>query len=413
MSLPIRLKCSLRLLPSPLKGSSIPVVFGHYWQKSVKSVYYSSLMGFIDILNFDREELAAELGSALQLEPFRARQIVRWIYRERARDFSMMSNIAKVVREALAERYRIYRPEIESVQLSKDGTRKYLMRLEDGALVETVLIRQPKRYTLCVSSQVGCAIGCKFCRTGLMGLKRNLTTAEIMGQVLRVQDHIEELRAELGESADPVAVPEQFGNIVFMGMGEPLHNFDNVVRAARLLNDELGSNFSKRKVTISTSGLVPKIKELGQREIPVALAISLNATTNETRDQLIPINKRFPLEVLLATLREFPLGGKMRVTFEYVMLSGVNDTKEDLERLPRLVRNIPSKINLIPYNSNAGLGFDSPSEEWVVHWQRTLLDKGLNATVRWSKGQDISAACGQLATESVRRKSLQLAEAVC
>jgi len=359
-------------------------------------------MELIDILNFDRTELATEFKENLGIETYRANQVVRWIYRDRLRSFSEMTDITKPVREKLAERYRIYRPEIAEVHLSKDGTRKYLMRMEDGSMVETVLIRQPARYTLCISSQVGCAIGCKFCRTGLMGLKRHLTTAEIMGQVLRVQDHIDELRAEL-VGADPIIIPEQFTNIVFMGMGEPLHNYVNVTRAARLLNDEIGSSFSKRKVTISTSGLVPRIKELGESEIPVALAISLNATTNATRDHLIPINKKYPLEDLLQTLREFPLKGKMRITFEYVLLAGVNDTMEDLKRLPALVRGIPSKVNLIPYNNNSGLGFKSPTEDWIAFWQRSLLDTGINATVRWSKGQDISAACGQLATESSRR----------
>ena len=353
------------------------------------------------ILDFDREELSEELVRELGVKPFRARQIIQWIYKRRVRSFDEMTDINKELREKLSSMYEIYRPEIDTVQLSKDGTRKYLMRLRDGKLVETVLICQPKRYTLCISSQVGCAIGCKFCRTGLMGLTRHLDTHEIIGQVLRVQDHIDELRQN-PPPGEPV--PEQFLNIVFMGMGEPLHNFENVVRAANLLNDGIGSNFSKRKVTISTSGLVPRIKELGELNIPVALAVSLNSTTNETRDQLIPINKKYPLEDLLATLRAFPLHGRMRVTLEYVMLHGVNDTLEDLDRLPKIIRGIPAKINLIPYNENAGLGFKGPPESWVQKWQKTLLDQGINATVRWSKGQDISAACGQLATESSRKE---------
>ncbi len=363
----------------------------------------------IDILNFDRDELSSELQSSLGLEPYRAKQIIQWIYRYRSRDFSTMTNITRPVREQLAERFRIYRPEISEVLLSKDGTRKYLMRLEDGSLVETVLIRQPARYTLCVSSQVGCAIGCKFCRTGLMGLTRHLKTSEIIGQILRVQDHIEELQKNPPEGQP---IPDQFTNIVFMGMGEPLHNFENVTRVARLLNDELGSNFARRKVTISTSGLVPRIKELGELDLPVALAISLNATTNEVRDNLIPINKRYPLEVLLQTLREFPLKRRMRVTFEYVMLSGVNDTLEDLKRLPGLIRGIPAKVNLIPYNDNTGLGFKSPTESWISKWQMALLDQGINATVRWSKGQDISAACGQLATESSRKAAKEALQVI-
>jgi len=352
------------------------------------------------ILNYDRDELTTELVDTLGVKPFRAKQVVQWLYKRRVRDFSEMTDINKELREKLQATYEIYRPEIDTVQLSKDGTRKYLMRMKDGALVETVLICQPKRYTLCISSQVGCAIGCKFCRTGLMGLTRHLETHEILGQVLRVQDHIDELQAN-PPAGEPI--PDQFLNIVFMGMGEPLHNFDNVVRAAKLLNDGLGSNFSKRKVTISTSGLVPRIKELGELNIPVALAISLNATTDESRTKLIPINKKYPLEDLLGTLRQFPLGGRMRVTFEYVMLHGENDTLEDLARLPKLIRGIPAKINLIPYNENAGLGFKGPPEEWVHKWQKNLLDQGINATVRWSKGQDIGAACGQLATASSRK----------
>ena len=352
------------------------------------------------ILSYDRDELTNELVVTLEVKPFRAKQIIQWLYRRRVRSFDEMTDINKELRDKLKQTYQIYRPEINKVLLSKDGTRKYLMELHDGKLVETVLICQPKRYTLCISSQVGCAIGCKFCRTGLMGLTRNLETHEIIGQVLRVQDHIDELQA------NPVAgepIPEQFLNIVFMGMGEPLHNFDNVIRAAKLLNDGLGCNFSKRKVTISTSGLVPRIKELGELNIPVALAISLNATTNESRDSLIPINKRYPLEDLLGALRAFPLHGRMRITLEYVMLHGVNDTLEDLARIPKLISGIPAKINLIPYNENAGLGFKGPPEQWVHRWQKTLLDQGINATVRWSKGQDIGAACGQLATESTRK----------
>jgi 23S rRNA (adenine2503-C2)-methyltransferase len=355
----------------------------------------------IDILNFAREELAEDLLTNLGVEKYRASQLMQWLYRARATDFGVMTNISRPVKEKLTERYRIYRPAVHTVQLSNDGTRKFLFELDDGSKVETVLIRQPKRYTLCVSSQVGCAIGCKFCRTGTMGLKRHLQTHEILGQFLAVQDKIEELKRDLSPAEHPPeAIPQQFENIVFMGMGEPLHNYENVVRAVRLLNDELGFNFSKRKITVSTSGLVPALEKFGETKVPANLAISLNATTNEVRDRLIPINKKWPLEKLLETLRNFPLGGRQRITIEYVMLRDVNDTEADMKRLPKLLQGIPSKVNLIPYNDNTGLGFFGPHRENLDRWQSYLLSQNMTSTIRWSKGQDISAACGQLATAS-------------
>lgn len=358
----------------------------------------------VDLYNLDRQELIADLAT-LGLEPFRAKQLVAWLYRERVVDFGVMTDIAKSARALLAERYDLPRPKPVAVQQSRDGTRKYLFELADGSQVESVLIHQPTRYTLCISSQVGCAIGCKFCRTALMGLKRHLKTSEIVGQVLAVQDDIAALRAS--NLTNP---PEFFQNIVFMGMGEPLHNYDNVVRAVRLLNDELGFNFSARKITVSTSGLVPAIRKFGESEAGANLAISLNATTDEVRTRLIPINKKFPLAELLSALKDYPLKRRKRITFEYVMLRDVNDTEDDLERLPHLLRGIPSKVNLIPYNENAGLGFFAPKRENIDRWQRALLNQGINATVRWSKGEDISAACGQLATESLA-KSKRTSEA--
>ncbi len=361
----------------------------------------------IDILDFDRDELAADLKSRLGLEPFRARQLIQWIYRRRHLSFDQMTDIAQEVRTSLAATYRIYRPEPVTIQLSKDGTRKFLFKLEDGAAVETVLIKQPKRYTLCISSQHGCAIGCKFCRTALMGLKRNLKTSEIIGQVLAVQDYVERVRAEGKEDL----LPEQFQNIVFMGMGEPLHNYDNVTRAIRLLNDGLGLNFSGRRITISSSGLVPAIERFGKDRGDANLAISLNATTDEVRSRIIPINKKWPIESLLGMLKSYPLKGRARITFEYVMLKDVNDTEDDLNRLPSLIRDIPAKINLIPYNQNAGLGWFAPERETVATWQDRLLKKGITATIRWSKGDDIDAACGQLATAAreKQKKSAQIA----
>ena len=358
-----------------------------------------------DILNFDRDELATILETEFQLPGFRAKQLIQWLYRYRVRSFEDMTNISRDLRTKLSEQFRIYRPEVETIQVSSDGSRKFLFRLEDGSLVESVLIKQPTRYTLCISSQVGCAIACQFCRTGLMGLKRHLQTSEIIGQVLAVQDAIEE---SIKTEKNP---PEQFQNIVFMGMGEPFHNLDNVTRTVRLLNDEMGVNFSSRKITVSTSGLVPAIRKFGAMFAEgggANLAISLNATTDEVRTKVMPINKRYPLEELLSALRDFPLRSRKRITIEYVMLRGVNDSDADLERLPKLLRGIPVKINLIPYNNNSGLGFESSDRNVVARWQDTLLQRGVNATIRWSKANDISGACGQLATES-GRKSLAVA----
>jgi 23S rRNA (adenine2503-C2)-methyltransferase len=344
------------------------------------------------ILRFSRPELEQELVNELALEPYRARQLFPWLYKRRVRDFSGMTDVARDARELLAGSYEITRPVLDTVAVSKDGTRKFLFALDDGSKVETVLIHQPARWTLCVSSQVGCPIGCKFCRTGLMGLKRSLGAHEIVGQVLAVQDH---LAAELAAGRE---MPSEFSNIVFMGMGEPFNNFDEVVRSVLILNDELGPNFSQRKITVSTSGLVPQIKQFGELDVPANLAVSLNATTDEVRSKLIPINRRWPLEVLLQTLREFPVKRRERITIEYVMLKDVNDTDDDMHRLPKLLHGIPTKLNLIPYNSNSGLGLEPSSVERVQEFQRFLLGRSINATIRYSKGDDISAACGQLAT---------------
>ena len=354
-----------------------------------------------DLLNYPRQALEQELQETLGLEPYRGRQLVRWLHKFRVTDFEAMTDIAKSVREKLVENYFISRPQVETVQQSKDGTRKYLFRVADGSMVESVLIKQPKRYTLCVSSQVGCAIGCKFCRTGLMGLTRHLQTAEIIGQVLAVQDDVARLQKE---QPDMPELPDQFQNIVFMGMGEPLHNLQNVIGAVKLLNDPLGLDFSARKITVSTSGLVPAIEEFGNSGAGANLAVSLNATTDEVREKLIPINRKWPLEKLLGALRSYPLKKGRRITIEYVMLKGINDSPADLKRLPRLLHGIPSKINLIPYNQNTGLGFEPPASSIVFKWQRELLDMGLSSTIRWSKGIDIDAACGQLSTASSRKK---------
>jgi len=361
-------------------------------QADQKEVYRGSSKQ--DLLDLTREEMVGHLGASLDLAPFRARQLIAWLYRRCVTDFSQMTDIAKTVRDELAARCIISRPQCRTVLIAQDGTRKYLFQLADGNCIESVLIHQPSRWTLCVSSQVGCAIGCSFCRTAKMGFKRNLLAAEIVGQVLAVKEDI----ARLSAHETPPAAVEDFSNIVFMGMGEPLHNLDNVIRAVCILNDNLGLNYSARKITVSTSGLVPAIKKFGASRAGANLAISLNATTDAVRSVLMPINKKYPIAELIGALREYPLKRGRRITIEYVMISGLNDTLADLARLPKLLRGIPVKINLIPYNASPEESYAPPPPAHVAFWQQSLLDAGMNSTIRWSKGLDINAACGQLAT---------------
>lgn len=346
----------------------------------------------IDFFTLSQEDLAALFKERFGEPAYRAKQVFQWVYRRGVTDLTAMTNVKRELREALAELFVFPEATIVDRQLSSDGTRKYLFEVAPGDTVESVMIKQPTRMTLCVSSQIGCGMACAFCRTGTMGFRRHLSTAEIVRQVRAVIKDAEHFG-------------DMFQNIVFMGMGEPLHNFKGVTTALKILTDPDGFNLSTRKITVSTVGLVPAIERFGASGIDVNLAVSLNATTDEVRDDIMPVNRTFPIERLLATLRAFPLKSRRRITIEYVMLAGVNDTREDLERLPRLLRGIPSKINLIPYNENAGLGFKAPTSEQVRLWHRALLDKGLNTTVRWSKGADISAACGQLAVKAAERRS--------
>ncbi len=344
------------------------------------------------LTNYDRPELEKLLVDKFQEKPYRAKQLFKWIYRNQLEDFSSMTDISKPFREKLAESFYFPKLEISTVQQSTDGTIKFLFKLPDGSEVESVLIAQAKRYTLCVSSQVGCAIGCTFCRTALMGLKKSLPTSEIVGQAIAVLRFV---------NSPPEWVkipPKPFSNVVFMGMGEPLHNADNVSRAANILTDDLGLQLATRKVTLSTSGLVPKIRELADKQIPVSLAVSLNATHDEQRNKLIPINKKWPISELKEAMAYWAEKTGRHVTVEYVMLSGVNDTEEDLARLPGILHGFKNKLNLIPYNAYTGLGFDAPTNANISHWQKTLASKGINTRVRWSKGADFDAACGQLAT---------------
>jgi len=331
----------------------------------------------VDLKNLTPEELAGFLAG-LGKERFRAGQIFRWIYQRGVTDFAGMTDLAKVLREELTARAFISDWQPEAVEESRDGTKKYLFRLGDGQTVETVRIpMEAGRATLCISTQVGCAMQCAFCLTGSFGLSRNLTPAEIVNQVCA--------------AARDGAV----NNIVLMGMGEPLHNLDNVIRALQILYATDGFDYGPRKVTLSTSGLVPEMAELGRR-IRVNLAVSLNATTDAVRDQLMPINRRYPLAELLAACRDFPLQPRQRITFEYILIQGVNDSLADARRLVKLLHGLKAKVNLIPYNEHAGSVLRAPAAEAIDAFQGYLLSRDLVAIRRASKGQDISAACGQL-----------------
>ena len=344
--------------------------------------------GTLDLFSFCRKTLGEEIQNRYGEPVFRATQLFQWIYKRKVSDLSEMTDLSKRFRDALIQDLLLPRGRIHSRQVSSDGTRKYLIEVEGGDLVETVLIKQPRRNTLCVSSQVGCAMGCRFCRTATMGLRRHLSASEIVRQVMAVVE-------------DSRSFGDTFTNVVFMGMGEPLHNLPNVRTAVRVLTDMHGLGIAPRKITVSTVGLVPAIREFGTT-VPANIAVSLNATTDEVRSQIMPVNKKYPLSELIGVLREYPANKRRRITIEYVMLHGVNDTREDLARLPTLLRGVPAKVNLIPYNSNAGLGFETPPEEWVGLWQRRLHEQGVEVTVRWSKGRDIDAACGQFLTATGR-----------
>ena len=316
-------------------------------------------------------------------ERFRATQVFKWIYQHDAGSFEEMTNISKELRRELAETAYISRLEPEAVEEGSDGTRKYLFNLGDGHAVESVLIPIEGRNTVCISSQVGCAMACEFCLTGTFKLARNLTTAEIINQIMAIR-------------LDVRSAGEEIRNVVMMGMGEPLHNLDNVIPAIQIMIDGNGLQLSNRRVTVSTCGLVPEMERLG-REIPnVNLAVSLNATTDELRNQIMPVNRSYPLKALLQACKEFPLPGRRKVTFEYVMLGGINDTLEDAKRLLRLISDIPNKVNLIPFNEHEGCDFKAPTQAAIDAFHTFLIDRHVTVITRDSRGGDISAACGQL-----------------
>lgn len=340
-----------------------------------------------DLRSLSLEEIGA-LVASLGERPFRARQVFRWLHRKGAASLDEMTDLPRALREGLAGRTALRTLERAAEQVSRDGTVKWTWRTWDGRLVESVFMPEPGRRTLCVSSQVGCGVGCTFCLTGTMGLVRNLGAGEIADQVHRANRRLVELG--MGEGERPLT------NLVFMGMGEPLANYESLRAALGLLLAEDGPNFSHRRVTVSTSGLVPAMRRLGE-ETPVKLAVSLNATTDAQRDEIMPINRRWPIAEVLAACRDFPTRNGRRITFEYVLLAGVNDAPEDARRLAALLRGIPAKVNLIPYNENPGLGFRAPAEDRISAFQEDLAARNLTAVVRRDRGRDISAACGQLA----------------
>ena len=337
-----------------------------------------SRLNLLDFLPVELEDLAESLGAPR----YRGRQIATWLYARGATDIGAMSDLPRDLRETLARQAEIGLPEIERRTPSQDGSQKLVLKLRDGSRIQSVLMPDDDRLTLCVSTQVGCGFGCAFCFTGTMGLERNLTAGEIVGQVLVARRKLE--------------AGARITHIVYMGMGEPLANYAATIQSLRLLTDPKAFAFSPRRITVSTVGLVSGIERLAKENLKVNLAISLHATSNQIRDRIMPVNKGFAIEELLEACRGFPVAFRQRITFEYVLLERVNDSAEDARRLVRLLKGIRAKINLIPFNDWEGSGFQRPALQRILAFQSILLEEGIRTTVRWSKGEDIGAACGQL-----------------
>lgn len=349
----------------------------------------------VNIIGQSRESLIAQFAE-LGLPSFRVQQVWNWLYHHGVRNFDAMSNIAAPSREILANFYTIERPHVAQAQASVDGTQKWLLRFSDKQEAETVHIPEVDRGTLCISSQVGCTLTCSFCHTGTQMLVRNLTAAEIVGQVMVARDVFHEWPTPIGN--------RHISNVVLMGMGEPLYNYDNVSTAIKILTDEKGINLSKRKITLSTSGVVPMIEQCG-KELGVSLAISLHAVTDELRNELVPLNRKYPLKELLDTCRKYPnLSNARRITFEYVMLKGVNDSIAEAKKLVRLIQGIPAKINLIPFNPWPGSPYECSTPQAISAFAEVVYRAGYASPVRTPRGRDILAACGQLKSESMRQR---------
>lgn len=342
-----------------------------------------------DLKNFDQEQLVAYVESLGQPR-FRGKQIMTWLYRPGITDFSEMTDLAKVFRRVLSEHAYISRFEHPIIEKSADGCVKFGFRLDDGHVIESVLIPEPDRNTLCISSQVGCAMHCSFCLTGTMGFKRNLTPAEIVNQVCAVRDYL------LAQPPEELIGPDRVTNLVYMGMGEPLNNLQNVITSLSILTEPKGLDLTARKITVSTCGIVPKMRELGEKT-SANLAISLHAVDDKTRDELMPVNERYSIDELLKACRDFPMPKRRRIMFEYILLAGINDSDKDARILARKLRGIPCKINLLPYNECPNLPYKSPSRERMLAFQKILMNAHYSVFIRNSRGSDISAACGQLA----------------
>lgn len=346
----------------------------------------------VDLLGMTLEEIE-EFIQGLGKERYRARQLFRWIYKKGVYNFGVMTDLSKSFREELARMARIWAPVEVHRAASEDGVVKFLFRLEDGAHIESVLIRDDDRRTVCLSSQVGCPLGCRFCATGRMGFARNLAAGEIVGQLL----HIRKVLWEEGEDLT---------NVVLMGMGEPLLNYDQVLKVVRLIRHEMGIALGARRITLSTVGIVPGIERLAGEGIPLGLAISLNAPDDAIRSELMPINCEYPLRILLRAAKDFARTCKRRITFEYVLIHGVNDRLRDARQLADLLQGIPCKVNLIPYNPIPNAPFRRPPLDRALRFQEVLLSSHYTATLRDSRGRDIQAACGQLRTSIGSPKSI-------
>ena len=366
--------------------------------------------GRVNIVGLTRDRLRdrlIEIGAPEKQAKMRVGQIWQWIYHWGVRDFAQMTNLAKEYRALLAEHFEVSVPEIVSRQVSMDGTRKYLLRIAGGHEVEAVYIPEETRGTLCISSQVGCTLTCSFCHTGTQKLVRNLTAGEIVGQVMVARD-------DLGEWPEPGAPKDEtrlVSNVVLMGMGEPLYNFENVRDAMQVVMDGEGISLSRRRITLSTSGVVPEIARTAE-EIGCLLAVSFHATTDAVRNTLVPVNKKWNIETLLGALREYPrLSNSERITFEYVMLKGVNDSDDDARRLVKLIRGIPAKINLIPFNEWPGAPYERSDWERIEAFADIVYKAGYASPIRTPRGEDIMAACGQLksATERARKSRAEIA----
>ena len=356
-----------------------------------------------NVIGLDRAELAAAFAEH-GLEKLRARQVWHWVYWHGVTDFERMTTIARPTRELLAQHFVIRRPEVATEQRSTDGTRKWLLRFADGNEAECVNIPEDDRGAVCISSQVGCTLTCSFCHTGTQALVRNLDAGEIVGQFMVARD-------SYGEWPSPTDATRLLSNIVMMGMGEPLYNVDNVVKALRIVMDEEGIALSRRRITLSTSGVVPQFERVGQ-ELNVNLAVSLHAVSDEVRDVLVPINRKWPISELLEACRRYP-GAKnsRRITFEYVMLKGINDSDADARELLRLLAGIPAKVNLIPFNPWPGAIYECSSANRIRRFAEIVNAGGLAAPVRTPRGRDILAACGQLKSASERARRVRPAPA--